>query len=201
MLYLVINMKEYVQNTWRVTPTNTPNIIRYCSKCNRKSEYYCSEKFRVNANGARVDIWLIYKCRKCDNTLKLTIYKGISPHELPIGLFDLFVMNDKSLAWEYAFNKQFLKQNACTPDYAGVDYAVEGCEGFSGRAQIIHIQCPYVFDLKLVALLAKVLGISVGQVKKYVECGVLSAAPDINIARHRIKGDVVVYAKPVHTSH
>jgi len=190
MLYSVIKMNEYVKATWRVVPANTPGIIRHCSKCNRKSEYYCSEKFRVNANGARVDIWLIYKCHKCDSTCKLAIYKGVSPHDLPAGLFDLFIDNDKALAWQYAFDKHFLKQNACVVDYAGVEYSVEGVVHCG--PQVVHIQCPYSFDLKLVALLAKALGTTVGQVKKYVESGDISAAPDINIVRHRVWGDVEV---------
>jgi len=189
MLYPVIKMNEYVKATWRIVPANTPGITRHCSKCNRKSAYYCSEKFRVNANGARVDIWLIYKCHKCDSTWKLAIHKGISPHELPPGLFDMFIDNDKALAWQYAFDKHFLKQNACTADYANVEYTIEGYTA-QASPQAVHIQSPFSFDLKLIALLAKALGVTVGQVKKYVGSGAISAAPEINILRHRIKGDV-----------
>ena len=184
-------MKEYAKATWHIVPANTPDIIRHCSKCNGKSEYYCSEKFRVNANGARVDIWLIYKCRKCDSTWKLAIHKGINPHKLPAGRFDLFIDNDKALAWHYAFDKHLLKQNSCVADYTSVKYSVEGYDKHSGP-QIVRIRCAYNFDLKLVTLLTYVLDTTAGEIKKCVEAGVISAPPDINIVRHRIKGDVTV---------
>jgi len=187
-------MKEHTTATWRVIPANTPAIIKHCSKCNRKSEYYCSEKFRVNANQSRVDIWLIYKCHKCDTTWKLAIKKGIRPHDVPASLFDQFINNDSQLAWQYAFDKHFLKQNACVVDYTNVEYTVEGNESHSGP-QLVHIQSQYGFDLKLGALLAKALGTTVGQIKKHVESGSIQANDDINIMKHKLKAgvEIVVY--------
>jgi len=182
-------MKEYKQTTWRIIPESTPNIIKPCSKCNRKSEYYCSEKFRVNANQSRVDIWLIYKCHKCDSTWKLAIKKGIRPRDLPAGLFDRFINNDSELAWQYAFDRNFLKQHNCVIDYASVKYTIEGNSPHSGP-QWVHIQSPYCFDLKLGVLLANALSTTVGQIKKHVESGVISITPEIDIMKHRIKSDI-----------
>ena len=189
MLSLVIKLNEYKNATWRIMPTNTPVIIRHCSKCNRKSEYYCSEKFRVNANQARVDIWLIYKCHKCDSTWKLTIKKGIRPRDIPAELFERFIVNDKCLAWQYAFDRNFIKQNSCVIDYDSVEYAVEGFEAFDGPT-LVRVESPYTFDLKLSALLAKLLCLSVGQIKKLTESGAISAGPEIDIKKYRIKSDL-----------
>ena len=210
-------MDKYSRATWRIIPASTPPIIRRCSKCNRKIEYNCSEKFRVNANQARVDIWLIYKCSKCDSTWKLTIEKGIRPRDVPAALFEQFINNDKSLAWQYAFDRHFLKQNACMVDYASVDYSVEGSDTvvmsenhpeaarfFASRQGsandagkvsplLVRLECPYVFELKLSALLAKALCISVGQVRKLVESGAISAGPDIDIMKYRIKSNLEIF--------
>ena len=187
-------MSKTTEFTWRVIPTSTPNIIRHCSKCNHKMPYYCSEKFRANANQSRVDIWLIFKCTKCDNTWKLTLYKGIRPHDLPPGLFDKFVNNDASLAWAYAFDRNILKQHACTVDYSNVDYTVEKVESTENTcaydinlSQHVHIQTQFSFDLKLSTLLAKMLGISIGQIKRLAEGGQISANPEVNIMKHRLK--------------
>ena len=152
--------------------------------------YYCSEKFRANANQSRVDIWLIYKCTKCDNTWKLSIYKGVRPNELPVGLFDKFVNNDAALAWTYAFDRNFLKQHSCTVDYAIVEYTVESTNECSWEIPVlVHVKSQYGFDLKLSALLARMLNISVGQVKRLVEKGQITASPDINVMKHRIKAN------------
>ena len=196
---------------WRIVPANTPAIIRRCSKCNRKIEYYCSEKFRVNANQARVDIWLIYKCTKCDSTWKLTIDKGIKPRDIPAELFERFINNDRHLAWKYAFDRRFLKENACVVDYVSVEYSVEGAAAEVVQAlkhavisgayacdaskNTLHVRLvsPYIFELKLSAMLAKVLCVSVGQVRKLVDSGVISAGPEIDIIKHRIKSDLDVF--------
>jgi len=185
---------NYKEATWRIIPTNTPAIIRHCSKCNRKSEYYCSEKFRINANQARIDIWLIYKCHKCDSTWKLTIKKGIKPYDLPAALFERFIDNDKCLAWQYAFDKHFLKQNSCVVDYTNMGYYVEGHEAYVGPV-LIRIQSPYVFDLKLSALLAKALSLSVGQIKKLAEGGAVSVTPEVDIMKHKIKSDLDIFMR------
>lgn len=169
-------------------PQNTPTLIKQCSKCNKKSEFYCSEKFRVNANQSRVDIWLIYKCHKCDSTWNLAIKKGIKPRELPAALFNMFIANDKSLAWQYAFDRHFLRQNSCVVDYTNVEYTVEVCESHD-ETVLAHIQSPFCFDLKLVKFLAKVLCTTVGQIKKLVENGTIYH-PDIDIIKHRIKADI-----------
>jgi len=207
-------MSSQREITWHIVPKNTPKIIRHCSKCNRKMPYYCSEKFRANANQSRVDIWLIYKCTKCDNTWKLTIYKGMRPHELPAGLFDKFVNNDAALAWEYAFDRNFLRQNACVVDYSDVGYTAEAieteavetdgeCDGDFPR--VVHIKSRYSFDLKLRALLAYMLGTSIGQIKRLADEGAISAGPEIDIMKHKIKGSnlpisVIVRNHHIYTS-
>ena len=177
------------ETAWRIVPTSTPLIIRHCSKCNKKMAFYCSEKFRVNANQARVDVWLIYKCQKCDSTWKLTIKKGVKPRDLQAGLFDRLVDNDRELAWLFAFDRNFLRQNACVADYSSVEYKIEGVEDFNGQ-MLVHLESPFIFDLKLSALLAKALGISIGRVKKLVESESISVLPAIDTMRYRIKNDL-----------
>ncbi|MCL1878680.1 MAG: DUF1062 domain-containing protein [Defluviitaleaceae bacterium] len=176
--------------TCRIVPDNTPLIIRHCSKCNKSMEFYCSEKFRVNSNGARSDIWLIYKCTKCDSTWKATIAKGIKPNDLPPDKFDRFTHNDPDLAWEYAFNRSFLKQQSCGIDYSGVKYRVEGAENLKFPL-LLRMRCDYDFDLKLSKFLAGVLGVSVGQVKKLAKAGAIKTVPECDVLRCKIRGDVM----------
>jgi len=50
-------------------------IIRNCPKCGRKTYFQNTKKFRINANGNKLDIWLIYQCEECNHTLNLSIYE------------------------------------------------------------------------------------------------------------------------------
>jgi len=183
--------EKFNEATWRIMPERTPYVIRHCGKCNRKMDFTCSEKFRLNGNHARLDIWLIYKCSKCDSTLKLTIKKGVKPHDLTRELFDKFTNNDAGLAWDYAFNRAFLKQNSCEVNYAGIDYHVEGFDRDDlDKPSLIHVKSPYPFELRLSVLLAKQLGISVRQLQKLVDSGRIMTNPECDIMKCRIHTDM-----------
>lgn len=189
-------MKKHHEVAWRIIPQNTPQIIRHCSKCNRKMRFYCSEKFRLNANSKQVDIWLIYKCSKCDTTWKLTLMRGVKPHDLSAEHFGRLTNNDKALAWQYAFDRQLLKQNDCEIDYSNICYVVEGCHP-KDAAYPLHVQLEsqYFFDLKLSAFLAKALDVSVGSVKKLVSENLITTTLDCDIMRYKIRADFDLFIK------
>ena len=70
-----------------------------------------SGKFRVNANGKNVDVWLIYRCKKCKHSWNLTIYERTKPGKIPTELFEAFLENDHDTAMAYGRDIDFLKRN------------------------------------------------------------------------------------------
>lgn len=70
-----------------------------------------SGRFRVNANGKSVDVWLIYRCKKCKHSWNLTIYERTRPGKIPPDLFEAFAANDMETAQNYGRNIDFLKRN------------------------------------------------------------------------------------------
>ena len=70
-----------------------------------------SGKFRINANGKNVDVWLIYRCKKCKHTWNLTIYERTRPGKIPSELFEAFQTNDMEIAMAYGRDIDFLKKN------------------------------------------------------------------------------------------
>ena len=191
-------LEHYNEVTWYIVPKNTPLIIKHCSKCNKKMEYYCSEKFRINGNHTRIDIWLIYKCSKCDTTLKLTIVRGIKPHDISSELFDRFTHNDAKLAWDYAFDRNFLKKNDCVVKYTDVMYYIEGFEPQKWTHNlIVHLKSKYLFDLKLSVLLASIFGISINKLRGIIDEGLISASPLCNLVKYRIKMDIELSIQPL----
>jgi len=186
------------ETTWHIVPENLPFVIRYCSKCNKKMDFYCSEKFRVNSNQLRADIWLIYKCTKCDTTWKLTIMKGVRPSDLPAELFEKFTNNDADLAIKYAFDKRLLKQSGCEINYSNITYHIEGLDSLTFPLSVrIKSQCS--FDQKLSKLLAELLGMSVGGIRKLVDGGLITTNPECNIMKYRIRADFELFINKIET--
>ena len=70
-----------------------------------------SGKFRVNANGKSVDVWLIYRCKKCKHSWNLTIYERTKPGKIPTELFETFMENDDETAFAFGRDIGFLKRN------------------------------------------------------------------------------------------
>lgn len=86
-------------------------VYHSCAGCNKKQEFINSGKFRVNANGNRVDVWLIYRCKKCKHSWNLAIYERVKPSKIKQEDYELFMDNDYELALQYGSNREFLKQN------------------------------------------------------------------------------------------
>ena len=93
------------------TDTGTIRVYHRCGGCGKKQEFFNSGKFRVNANGNSVDVWLIYRCRKCKHSWNLTIFERTRPGRIPRELFEAFQLNDAETAEAFGRNMDFLKRN------------------------------------------------------------------------------------------
>lgn len=178
---------------WNVKPNGMPLIVRSCNKCNKKTEFYCSELFRVNAQKKSIDIWSIYKCSHCDSTWNLSIFSRIPPNSLKGDLQKRFENNDKDLVWEYGFNADILKRNNAEIKY-DMEYVVHGDEidaKINGQVNIL-IKCPYNFNLRLNKFLQKQLGIQRKVIDKLLEDKVIDLKENVDVKKYKIKGDLEI---------
>ena len=86
-------------------------VYHRCGGCGKKQEFVNSGKFRVNANGKSIDVWLIYRCEKCKHSWNLTIYERTKPGRIPAEQFEAFLENDYDAAMAYGRDIDFLKRN------------------------------------------------------------------------------------------
>lgn len=86
----------------RYTNQREYQVIHKCARCGRKMTFISTRRFRVNANKNKLDVWLIYQCKKCRHTLNIPIYERISPQKIPGELYEGFLANDEELAVRYA---------------------------------------------------------------------------------------------------
>lgn len=71
-------MSGIVTALWRIAADTPPRPLRHCSTCGQSRPYQSSGKVRLNANGRRLDAWLIYKCSVCDRTWNLPLIERAS---------------------------------------------------------------------------------------------------------------------------
>lgn len=76
-------------------------VLHKCGHCGKKSVFITTRRFPVNANKNKLDVWLIYQCKKCRHTLNIPIYERVAPQKIPKGLYEGFLENDADLAVQY----------------------------------------------------------------------------------------------------
>lgn len=96
-------------------------IIRNCAGCECKTTYINIEKFRINANGKYLDVWLIYQCEKCKHTYNLSIYERIKVTDIPKVEYDKFLINDLEFALDYGKNKELFQKDKTDIDWGSID--------------------------------------------------------------------------------
>lgn len=184
--------------TWEVKVKNTPLLIKKCSHC-ESDRFYCSDKFRMNAQKKNIDVWLIYRCVKCDNTCNLTLLSRSKPDLIDKTLFHSFSMNDKDTAWKYAFSTEMERKNNLRLDYGSVEYEIipntslEDLLNLSNEVIKIHIKCELEFDLKLSSLIRRRFSLSANQVKRMFEDGIITISSNKPPQKHKVKdGDMIL---------
>ena len=184
--------------TWEVKVNNTPLLIKKCSHCD-SDRFYCSDKFRMNAQKKNIDVWLIYRCVKCDNTCNLTLLSRSKPDLIDKTLFHSFSMNDKDTAWKYDFSTEMERKNNLRLDYDSVEYEVipntslEDLLNLSNEVIKIHIKCKFEFDLKLSSLIRRCFSLSANQVKRMFEDGIITITSNKPPQKHKVKdGDMIL---------
>lgn len=151
-------------------------VIRSCPKCGGKTHYINTKKFRVNANGNKLDIWLIYQCAECKHTLNLAIYERKKVSSVPKEEYQCFLNNNEQLAEMYGKNMQLFRTNKADIDFEKLHYDFvkrqETTEnsGF-GEQIVITIKNPYQLKIRSEKQIAMVLGLSRSQVKNLLEKG------------------------------
>lgn len=63
----------------------------------------------MNANGRRLDVWLIYWCEACGRTLNVPVFERASLEKLGPELYERLMDSDPELVREYAADRGFFK--------------------------------------------------------------------------------------------
>lgn len=64
-----------IQVEWHLSTHSAPHLCVPCSHCGHIRSFRSSDKARLNANGKRLDAWLIYHCTICGNSWNRTIFE------------------------------------------------------------------------------------------------------------------------------
>ncbi len=179
---------------YRIEPAESYKIIRNCSGCGKKSLYQNTNSFRVNANGNRVDIWLIYQCEQCKHTFNLEIYERIKPDDMNRTEYELFLINDRRLSDNFGIDKGLFARNRAIIDEKGLKYQiVTGTEKSVKivdtnfvKGDLLEVDNPYGIKIRNEKVIAELMNISRSRAQKLQESGMVEVEQDISNKIYKI---------------
>lgn len=179
---------------YTIIPEESFRILRNCSGCGCKTVFHNTNCFRVNANGNKVDVWLIYQCIKCKHTNNLTIYERRRPESIDKQEYKKFISNSRDLAFKYGTQTQFFARNKAEVDWANVKYRIEGkpeilhgIHSFFHQGDLLVLNNPYILKIHTDKILSDILNHSRSQVKGFKDAGIIQMTEEKLEHKIRIK--------------
>lgn len=175
---------------WSVSPVRPLPVVRYCKKCGRKTDFFSSGLFRVNAQKRSLDVWLIYKCGTCDSTWNDEIYSRVPPRSISGELLERFYKNDELLAESYELDVGRFSGRGM--EIGELCYEVTGEEFQIGEEIDLTISSAWPLPVKVKTLLRRKLRISNKEYSQLVQTGRLKAKSGENLEKCRINGKIEI---------
>lgn len=134
---------------WQVMPAHTPLLGRHCAHCDQFRPFRCHERFRINSQKRKLDVWLIYQCAACGATWNMEIATRVRPQDIAPSQFRAMEANDAALAWYYAFDVPTLRRSGAQIQYP-MDYHVLGqAIDWESEERLLTLELEFRFDLRL----------------------------------------------------
>ncbi|WEX76226.1 DUF1062 domain-containing protein [Sinorhizobium numidicum] len=175
---------------WTIIPRTAPEPRLPCSGCGGPRPFQSSGKIRLNANGRKLDAWLIYKCATCDRTWNRPIFERQNVRDLDQATLQALQSNDPDWIRAQAFDLGALRWKTQTVDET-TDVELRKrllSEEDGWTALRIELAVPLTTSLRLDRLLARELGVSRSKLQEaYEERKLRTDPPHRGILRRRIK--------------
>ena len=155
-----------------------PLFVKTCTRC-KGARYENSGCFRVNANGKRLDIWLVLRCEQCKATWNLSIYERIDCTILGAEDYRGYLANDQALILRHTFDPAFLQKNHAMLDLDRLSISLAGDLPPEETAAVVHIRSEYPLPIPVIRIIALTLGVSLSCVRRMQEAGALLFGGDL----------------------
>ncbi|KZL09416.1 hypothetical protein PsAD2_04016 [Pseudovibrio axinellae] len=169
-------MSKSLKCVWTLQPENPPHPIIPCKSCGVLKPFTPSGKFRLNANGTKLDAWLIYKCMTCDATWNRPIFERRNRKQIAPDLLEALQINCPEQVKRYVFDRTGLPAIAMQGETTTTVHKqiVEGTlQDWTDLEITVNAIVPV--NLRLDRLLAQELGVSRNALKQLAKHGGLYA--------------------------
>jgi hypothetical protein len=180
---------------WTITPLIPPRPWIACGGCGTLKPFQSSGKVRLNANGKRLDAWLIYKCIDCARSWNRPLFERRTLNEIDPAVLEAAHFSTPDWVRAQEFDIDGLRRHAQRVDEFGeadIDKRDVG-EGAMPGQIVIKLDVTLPTSLRLDRLLAGELGLSRSKLQSLHEEGRLVIEPDRkDVLRRRVRSGMQV---------
>jgi hypothetical protein len=103
---------------WAIRELGLPALVKACLSC-RSARHHPTGKFRVNANGKLLDVWMLICCELCGRTSKIHVHERIYVQALHSERLKMFQDNDPAAVRDLVMDGALARKAAYRLDWSG----------------------------------------------------------------------------------
>lgn len=160
---------------WVVRELGLPAIVRACVAC-RSTRHHPTGKFRVNANGKLLDVWMLINCERCERTSKIPVHERIQVRALANEQLAMFENNDPATVRHLAMDASLAARAGYRLDWSGTweletdtPFYEPGCADQAPLEVIVRFEFPA--PIRVEKLLMAGFGMSRSATRSMVDSG------------------------------
>jgi hypothetical protein len=167
--------------TWRLRLVGPPRLRGRCAPCAAPSTFDPTGRFRVNANGKTIDVWLLLRCRTCGQGRKATVVERAPVRSIDPTLLSRYQDNDPALIAEALLAAPLRRRDRLAVDWDGAWVLdADPIPEWPGGPVTVHVELTAPVPVRPLRLVAAGLGISRAAAERLMAGGRIrcSTSPD-----------------------
>jgi hypothetical protein len=183
-------MSDVSRVQWTIVARTAPQPWLTCSRCGETRRFRSSDRIRVNANGRRLDAWLVYKCTDCGGTWNRPILERRPVRTIDPDFLMSLRTSEPVLTRRLAFDVESLRRRAGRVEEFDDTFVVRSAPLPSTMpARRVEILCsvPEPVGLRVDRLLANELRLSRSRIRRLAESGDLVVFPSVSSLRRPVR--------------
>jgi hypothetical protein len=158
---------------WAVRESGLPTVVKACTD-RSGTRHQPSGRFRVNANGKLLDVWLLLGCAACGRTSKVPVHERVHGQSLERARRLAYETNDPAMVRELTMSASLAAKNGYRLDWTGT-WELETETPFYSPGDPAPLTVLISFELpapvRVERLLTLGLGLSRAEVRRMVADG------------------------------
>lgn len=172
---------------WVVRECALPTVVNPCVDCSG-THHRASGKFRVNANGKLLDVWLLLCCTTCGRTSKVPVHERIHVQSLDHSRRMAYERNEPAVVRELMLSASLAAKHGYRLDWTGTwqlqtDMPFYSPDDAAPLRVLVDFELPA--PIRVESLLVLGLGLTRAAVRRMVEQGRIQLPPALNAKAHR----------------